>query len=107
MKKLISLAAFGLGYMLGARAGRERYDQIMRGFKKVREDPRVQEQAHHVAQVAKDQAPVAMDKVSDLASSVVNKVRPDSSNSPDPDERAAFPEGSAAQPEGPFPTSSS
>jgi len=28
MKKLITLAAFGLGYVLGTRAGRERYEQI-------------------------------------------------------------------------------
>lgn len=28
MKKLMTLAAFGLGYVLGTRAGRERYEQI-------------------------------------------------------------------------------
>ena len=28
MKKLVTVAAFGLGYLLGTRAGRERYDQI-------------------------------------------------------------------------------
>lgn len=85
MKKLMSLTAFGLGYVLGARAGRERYDQLMRGFLRVREDPRVQEQAQHVADVAKEQAPVVMDKVSGVASAAVQKVRP-SSDSPDPDE---------------------
>ena len=26
--KLMTVAAFGLGYMLGTKAGRERYDQI-------------------------------------------------------------------------------
>jgi hypothetical protein len=26
--KLITVAAFGVGYMLGTKAGRERYDQI-------------------------------------------------------------------------------
>jgi uncharacterized protein YdgA (DUF945 family) len=26
--KLVTAAAFGLGYMLGTKAGRERYDQI-------------------------------------------------------------------------------
>lgn len=102
MKKLMSLAAFGLGYVLGARAGRERYEEIMRGFRRVREDPRVQEQAQHVAQVAKDQAPVAMDKVSDLASSAVNKVRPSS----DPDEAQELSEQRVTQPEGPIPTTS-
>ena len=28
MNKLMTLAAFGLGYVLGTRAGRERYEQI-------------------------------------------------------------------------------
>jgi hypothetical protein len=28
MKKLMTAAAFGLGYVLGTRAGRERYEQI-------------------------------------------------------------------------------
>ena len=28
MKKLMTFAAFGLGYVLGTRAGRERYEQI-------------------------------------------------------------------------------
>jgi hypothetical protein len=28
MKKLMTLAVFGLGYVLGTRAGRERYEQI-------------------------------------------------------------------------------
>jgi hypothetical protein len=28
MKKLMPLAAFGFGYVLGTRAGRERYEQI-------------------------------------------------------------------------------
>lgn len=83
MRKLMSLTAFGLGYVLGARAGRERYDQMMRGFLRVREDPRLQEHAQHVADLAKEQAPVVMDKVSGVASAAVQKVRP-SSDSPDP-----------------------
>ena len=92
MKKLISLAAFGAGYVLGARAGRERYDQIMRGFTKVREDPRVQEQAHHVAEVAKEQAPIVKDKVTEAAASAVQKVRPSSSDPLDLDTSPAFTE---------------
>ncbi|HYN57790.1 MAG TPA: hypothetical protein VES03_11390 [Motilibacterales bacterium] len=105
MKKLMSLTAFGLGYVLGARAGRGRYDQLMRGFTRVREDPRVQEQAHHVAQAAKDRAPVAKDKVSDLASSALHRLRPPSADSQDPDGGAEFPEASTAQQEVPIPAS--
>ena len=45
MKKLLLLAAAGIGYVLGARAGRERYDQIVGTVNKVKNDPRVQEKA--------------------------------------------------------------
>ena len=46
MKKLTLLVAVGVGYVLGARAGRERYEQIMGTVDKVKDDPRVQEKAH-------------------------------------------------------------
>jgi len=68
MKKLNLLIAFGVGYVLGARAGRERYDQIVGTVDKVRQDPRVQEKAHQAAAVAKPQAPVVADKVTSAAS---------------------------------------
>ena len=35
--------------MLGAQAGRERYEQIMGTVNKVKDDPRVQEKAHQAA----------------------------------------------------------
>jgi len=56
-----------MGYVLGARAGRERYEQIMGGVDKVRQDPRVQEKAHQAVDVAKQQAPVVADKVTAAA----------------------------------------
>ena len=56
MKKLMLLIAGGVGYVLGARAGRERYDQIKRAATRVKEDPRVQEKAHQAADLAKDKA---------------------------------------------------
>lgn len=96
MKRLLGVVVFGLGYVLGARAGRERYDQIMRGFTRVREDPRVQKQAHNAASVAKEQVPVVIDKVGDVASSAARKVRPSSSDEPDPDEVAAYIDEAAA-----------
>lgn len=68
MSKLSMLIAGGLGYVLGARAGRERYEQIAGTVTKVRNDPRVQEKAHQVADVAREQAPVVKDKVASAAS---------------------------------------
>jgi len=72
MKKLMLLAAFAAGYVLGARAGRMRYDQIMGAVDKVRNDPRVQEKTHHAVDVAKQQAPVVADKVTAAASSAAS-----------------------------------
>jgi hypothetical protein len=43
MSKLTLAGAFATGYVLGARAGRERYEEIRRAFEKVTSDPRVQE----------------------------------------------------------------
>lgn len=74
MKKLILLVAAGAGYVLGAKAGRERYDQIRRTFTNVKEDPRVQSAASTVAQTAKEQGPVVADKMGSAASSAKGKV---------------------------------
>jgi hypothetical protein len=42
MAKLSFLAGFGAGYVLGAKAGRERYEQIRRGWEHAKDDPRLQ-----------------------------------------------------------------
>ena len=42
MAKLSFLAGFGAGYVLGARAGRERYEQIRRAWEHAKDDPRLQ-----------------------------------------------------------------
>ncbi len=67
MKKLLLLAAAGIGYVLGARAGRERYDQIMGTVNKVKNDPRVQEKTQQAVDTARQQAPVVADKVTSAA----------------------------------------
>ena len=45
MAKLSLLVGFGAGYVLGSRAGRERYEQIRRAWSQAKEDPRLQEVA--------------------------------------------------------------
>ena len=72
MKKLILLAAFAVGYVLGAKAGRERYRQILGVFDKVRNNPRVQDTTHHAVDVAEQQAPVVADKVTHAAASAAS-----------------------------------
>ncbi len=42
MAKLSFLTGFGAGYVLGSRAGRERYEQIRRAWSQAKDDPRLQ-----------------------------------------------------------------
>ncbi|MFJ9391169.1 hypothetical protein ACIRON_20260 [Nocardioides sp. NPDC101246] len=64
-KKPGLLAAFGIGYVLGARAGRERYDEMVAKAQKLWHDPRVQEQAHRARIVAGEKADAARQTVQD------------------------------------------
>ncbi|MGY2085792.1 hypothetical protein [Blastococcus sp. SYSU DS0539] len=55
MAKLSFLAGFGAGYVLGSRAGRERYEQIRRAWEQAKDDPRLQSLAG-MAQAKADDA---------------------------------------------------
>jgi hypothetical protein len=43
--KLIFLTGVGIGYVLGTRAGRQRYEQLVRAARRLKENPTVQETA--------------------------------------------------------------
>ncbi|GAA1166101.1 hypothetical protein [Nocardioides aquiterrae] len=58
------LVGFAAGYVLGSRAGRERYEQIKAGATKVAQNPKVQAAADR-----------AQDAVSEQASSVVDAAK--------------------------------
>ena len=45
MSKIMMATAFGAGYVLGAKAGRERYEQISAKAQELWSHPKVQEQA--------------------------------------------------------------
>lgn len=67
--KLTFLAGMGVGYVLGARAGRERYEQIVTKANELMRDPRVQQTAGQATHLAKEKADQAQHKVRDMASS--------------------------------------
>jgi hypothetical protein len=75
MKKLVALTSFAAGYVLGAKAGRERYEQIRALALRVKDDPRVQETAHGAADKARAQAPVVGHKIADAAGTVADKAK--------------------------------
>ena len=98
MRKLLMLVAGGVGYVLGARAGRERYEQIKRTATRVKDDPRVQEKAAQAADIAKEKAPVVKDAVTSVASSAAEKVTPSGKGSHSADLEAQLnPESTALQ----------
>lgn len=72
--KLLLLIGLGVGYVLGTRAGRAKYDQMAATVKKLWEDPRVQKQVKNAEQFAKDKAPDVVDFVTDNAKKVVSQV---------------------------------
>ena len=88
MKKLTLLIAGGIGYVLGTRAGRERYEQIKKAATRVKDDPRVQEKAAQAADLAKEKAPVVKDKVAAAASTAADKVTPSGSSGSGGDHRS-------------------
>ncbi len=57
MSKILTLAAAATGYVLGARAGRERYEQIAGQAQRIWHDPRVRRAASDAKQTATDKAP--------------------------------------------------
>lgn len=72
--KILFVAGLGLGYVLGTRAGRERYEQLKANVLKVWNDPRVQKQVDAVEDFVKDKAPEVAEFVTDNAKKVVDKV---------------------------------
>ncbi|MDT0184420.1 YtxH domain-containing protein [Microbacterium sp. ARD31] len=103
MKKLTLLIAAAAGYVLGARAGRERYEQIKRTATRVKEDPRVQEKAHQAADLAKEKAPVVKDKVASAASTAADKVTPSGSGNHRSDLEANLNPDNVALQDNPYP----
>jgi hypothetical protein len=65
MWKVTLVVGVGLGYVLGARAGRERYEQIARTARQIAQNPRVQDVACKARQQAGTVAGKAAGAVAD------------------------------------------
>lgn len=72
--KILILTGLAVGYVLGARAGKERYEEIKNAAGKLWNDPRVQTKVEAVEDFAKDKAPEVADFISDNAKKVVSQV---------------------------------
>jgi hypothetical protein len=65
------LIGFGAGYVLGAKAGRERYEQLQRLYENVVSSPGFQQATGK----AKEAVGTGLEQAKDLASEGVNKVK--------------------------------
>jgi hypothetical protein len=61
------LVGMAVGYVLGAKAGRERYDQIVRTWHRFVENPTVRRTAHQAKDKAFEAAGTAKDKAFEAA----------------------------------------
>jgi hypothetical protein len=76
MGKLSFLAGLATGYVLGAKAGRQRYEQIARTSGKVWHSEPVQKQVERGKEAARTKAaPVVADMVADAARATGEKLR--------------------------------
>jgi hypothetical protein len=66
--KLLFLAGLGAGFVLGTRAGREKYEELVQAARKVRENPTVQEAAGVVQEQANKIVAGTKDTVTDKLS---------------------------------------
>ncbi len=74
--KATFLAGFATGYVLGSRAGRERYEQIRRSAKSLAASPAVQRVAASVQHQAGDALSAAKDKATGAVSDRLHDKRP-------------------------------
>ncbi|MDJ0333635.1 YtxH domain-containing protein [Salinibacterium sp. G-O1] len=72
--KILLLVGMGIGYVLGARAGRESYNKIVKTADKFWNSPRVQKQVNTAEDFVKDKAPDVADFIADGAKRVVRQV---------------------------------
>jgi hypothetical protein len=72
--KILLVTGLAIGYVLGTRAGREKYEEIKAAANKLWHDPRVQKQVHEAGDFVKDKAPDVAESVADGVKKVVSQV---------------------------------
>ncbi|GAB3662859.1 hypothetical protein GCM10027591_14020 [Zhihengliuella somnathii] len=75
MRILTFLTGAALGYVLGARAGREKYEAIRSKASELWDDPRTQEQVSKVTSAVEEKAPQAAAFVKEKSPQVASFVK--------------------------------
>lgn len=72
--KILLVVGLGVGYVLGTRAGRERYEELKAAVQRFWRDPRVQRRVDEAEDFVKDKAPEVAEFLADGAKKVVGAV---------------------------------
>ncbi|MFB2583120.1 hypothetical protein ACEXQD_17870 [Herbiconiux sp. P15] len=75
MKKIALITAFALGYVLGSKAGRRRYEQISSKAKELWNDEHVQSAVHNAGDALGTAAGIVGEKVGEKADEIIHKVK--------------------------------
>ncbi|MGC5076336.1 hypothetical protein [Agrococcus sp. DT81.2] len=73
--RILFVVGLGAGYVLGAKAGRQRYEQIASAADKVWNSPSVAKQRHEVQHFVETKAPKLVETAKDAAGDAVSKVK--------------------------------
>lgn len=68
--KAMLLVGAAIGYVLGAKAGRQRYESIKAKGQDLWQNPKVQEQVSHAQEIAREKAPDVQQKLAEATSRV-------------------------------------
>jgi len=72
--KILLVLGLGIGYVLGTRDGRARYNQMKSAALKVWNDPRVQEQVNAATEFVKENAPEVASAVTENVKKIAERV---------------------------------
>ena len=73
--KILLVTGIAVGYVLGARAGRERYEQIKRGAARVWQSPQMQRGVHQAEEFVTDTAPELTQRLVDSTRKLIETLR--------------------------------
>lgn len=95
MSKVLLVAAGMAGYVLGARDGRRRYEQLKASAHRIWTDPRVQQKTTQATEAVKAKAPAAKEQLTSAARRATSKARsgaePDGAATRTPSPRTSSP----------------
>lgn len=73
--RILFVVGLGAGYVLGAKAGRQRYEQIASAADKVWNSPTVTKQRHEVQHFVETKGPELVESAKDAAGDAIGKVK--------------------------------